>query len=247
MSKVSPVASAMLRSLARRVRHGGAGRARAAAGRSRRCAGPILALPAPLVATGPRRDGTGRYGRRHGVVCRAGAGRGGRGLGMGLFSRRGGEAAGVERPTGRSGEVQRHLAEFASTRDGLEAYIEPATTVTPTTLLLVAGDGEWTRRAGAEPAGRPRLRRASSAWTSTTSTCRGTPAGCASGTPAREARRRRAAPPADASHGLAQTERRWSLGESACGSSSRRCGSAAMRSASVSRVRTATPVPPLPV
>jgi len=32
------------------------------------------------------------------------------------------------------------------TRRGVEAFIEPRTTVTETTVLLVAHDGEWTRR-----------------------------------------------------------------------------------------------------
>lgn len=31
-------------------------------------------------------------------------------------------------------------------RRGIEAYLEPKTSVTETTMLLVAGDGEWTRR-----------------------------------------------------------------------------------------------------
>ena len=39
-----------------------------------------------------------------------------------------------------------HLEEFASTRRGVEGFVEPRTTVTDTTLLLVAVDGEWTRR-----------------------------------------------------------------------------------------------------
>ena len=39
-----------------------------------------------------------------------------------------------------------YLAEFVRTRRGVEAYIEPRTTVTETTVLLVAHDGEWTRR-----------------------------------------------------------------------------------------------------
>jgi hypothetical protein len=43
--------------------------------------------------------------------------------------------------------VQQHLADFTRARTGVEGYLEPATTVTPPTLLLVAGDGEWTRRA----------------------------------------------------------------------------------------------------
>jgi len=32
------------------------------------------------------------------------------------------------------------------TRQGVEGLIEPRTTVTETTLLLIANDGEWTRR-----------------------------------------------------------------------------------------------------
>jgi len=39
-----------------------------------------------------------------------------------------------------------HLAEFVRSRRGVEAFIEPRTTVTETTVLLVAHDGEWTRR-----------------------------------------------------------------------------------------------------
>ena len=39
-----------------------------------------------------------------------------------------------------------HLAEFVRSRRGVEAFIEPRTTVTETTMLLVAHDGEWTRR-----------------------------------------------------------------------------------------------------
>ncbi len=39
-----------------------------------------------------------------------------------------------------------HLTEFARTHRGVEAFIEPKTSVTRVTLLLVAYDGEWTRR-----------------------------------------------------------------------------------------------------
>ena len=39
-----------------------------------------------------------------------------------------------------------HLTEFVQTRRGVEAFIELPTMVTQTTLLLVAYDGEWTRR-----------------------------------------------------------------------------------------------------
>ncbi|MFT4189147.1 MAG: hypothetical protein QM621_11270 [Aeromicrobium sp.] len=44
-----------------------------------------------------------------------------------------------------------HLREFARSRTGVEAFVEPATSVTQTTLLLVAADGEWTRRRVASP------------------------------------------------------------------------------------------------
>lgn len=40
-----------------------------------------------------------------------------------------------------------HLAAFVSSRRGVEAYVEPATNVTATTVVLIAHDGEWTRRA----------------------------------------------------------------------------------------------------
>jgi hypothetical protein len=43
--------------------------------------------------------------------------------------------------------VRRHLSEFATSRRGVEAYIEPPTNVTATTVILIAHDGEWTRRA----------------------------------------------------------------------------------------------------
>jgi hypothetical protein len=52
------------------------------------------------------------------------------------------------RPGGRT--VDRadleHLTEFTRSRRGVEAFIEPETTVTETTILLIAHDGEWTRR-----------------------------------------------------------------------------------------------------
>lgn len=42
--------------------------------------------------------------------------------------------------------TREHLARFAAERAGVEAYIEPATRSTPTTVVLVALSGEWTRR-----------------------------------------------------------------------------------------------------
>lgn len=42
--------------------------------------------------------------------------------------------------------VVAHLEGFLSSRRGVEAFIELPTTVTRATLLLIAYDGEWTRR-----------------------------------------------------------------------------------------------------
>ncbi len=39
-----------------------------------------------------------------------------------------------------------HLESWASTRPGVEGFVEPQTQTTTTTLVLVARDGEWTRR-----------------------------------------------------------------------------------------------------
>ena len=45
-----------------------------------------------------------------------------------------------------------HLEEFVTTRRGVEAFLEPQTTMARTSLLLVASDGEWTRRSIESPA-----------------------------------------------------------------------------------------------
>jgi hypothetical protein len=50
-----------------------------------------------------------------------------------------------------------HLEQFVQTRRGVEAYLEPRTTVTETTILLIAADGEWTRRRIDGPEGARRL------------------------------------------------------------------------------------------
>ena len=39
-----------------------------------------------------------------------------------------------------------HLEQFVRSRQGVEAYLEPRTMMTQTTLMLIAHDGEWTRR-----------------------------------------------------------------------------------------------------
>lgn len=54
------------------------------------------------------------------------------------------ERAGTRRAA--SGEDTAYLEQWAAARRGVEAYVEPRTTVTETTVVLVASDGEWTRR-----------------------------------------------------------------------------------------------------
>ncbi|MEX0427014.1 hypothetical protein AB3X52_05225 [Nocardioides sp. DS6] len=39
-----------------------------------------------------------------------------------------------------------HLEQFLGSRRGVEGFVEPRTAVSEITLLLVAHDGEWTRR-----------------------------------------------------------------------------------------------------
>ena len=63
---------------------------------------------------------------------------------MAWFRRRREPGGTSGRPTNRAD--MEHLAEFVRSRRGVEAFIEPRTTVTETTVLLVAHDGEWTRR-----------------------------------------------------------------------------------------------------
>lgn len=70
---------------------------------------------------------------------------------MRLFGRRRSRGSARSSATGtmdRAAEKvdRRHLEEFAESRRGVEGFVEPRTTVTETTLLLVAIDGEWTRR-----------------------------------------------------------------------------------------------------
>ena len=44
-----------------------------------------------------------------------------------------------------------HLQNFVATRTGVEMYVEPQTPVTPTTVVLIATSGEWTRRRVSSP------------------------------------------------------------------------------------------------
>ncbi|HRC11992.1 MAG: hypothetical protein WBC31_13385 [Candidatus Phosphoribacter baldrii] len=72
---------------------------------------------------------------------------------MGLFGRkRRSHLPGLGRSDGPAmsvdlGAVRSHFAQFTQTRRGVEAFLEPATNVSTQSVVLVATDGEWTRRA----------------------------------------------------------------------------------------------------
>ena len=74
---------------------------------------------------------------------------------MGLFDK-------FRRDSGAGADL-RYLRQWAAERGGaeagVEAYVEPQTPVTPLTVVLVAADGEWTRRAAGGPAGARRIGR----------------------------------------------------------------------------------------
>jgi len=76
---------------------------------------------------------------------------------MALFDRfrRAGRMSRPARDAARTGSTrvrasdradEQHLLDFVTTRRGVEGFVEPRTAVSDVTLLLVAHDGEWTRR-----------------------------------------------------------------------------------------------------
>ncbi|GAB3862872.1 hypothetical protein GCM10028801_29290 [Nocardioides maradonensis] len=69
--------------------------------------------------------------------------------------RRGAKMSGPARDAARTGSTrvraadaadQAHLEQWITAHRGVEGFIEPRTAVSEVTLLLVAYDGEWTRR-----------------------------------------------------------------------------------------------------
>ncbi len=68
---------------------------------------------------------------------------------MGLLDRFRRRRPGTTRAAGRDDDT--HLREWTAARRGVEAFVEPRTAVTETTMLLVDADGEWTRRRIAGP------------------------------------------------------------------------------------------------
>ncbi len=69
---------------------------------------------------------------------------------MALFGRRG-RSATPARGRDLRAELE-YLEQFVRSRAGVEAFLEPKTTVTENTVILIAADGEWTRRRIADPA-----------------------------------------------------------------------------------------------
>jgi hypothetical protein len=67
------------------------------------------------------------------------------GVGLGSGWRKGRNSRPGVLRTGTSADLD-HLIAFAQSRGGVEAYLEPRTAVTETTIVLVASTGEWTRR-----------------------------------------------------------------------------------------------------
>ena len=67
---------------------------------------------------------------------------------MGLFSRKSRSKATAAAPAAKDAKAEtvQHLREFVASKPGCEAYIEPPTRVTQTTMVVVADSGEWTRR-----------------------------------------------------------------------------------------------------
>lgn len=61
---------------------------------------------------------------------------------MGLFSAWRDKSA----QQARKKDTMNHLVDFATTRKGVEAYFEMEGPRDPASLILVARDGEWTRR-----------------------------------------------------------------------------------------------------
>ncbi|WP_163723064.1 oxidoreductase [Mycolicibacterium psychrotolerans] len=75
---------------------------------------------------------------------------------MGLFDVLRGRRRGGGTATDRAADL-RYLQQWVAEHTGVEAFVEPKTTVTDVTVVLVAADGEWTRRRAGGYAGARRL------------------------------------------------------------------------------------------
>jgi hypothetical protein len=75
---------------------------------------------------------------------------------LGLFDRF--RRRGSKRADGRDPAADlAYLRHWATDHHGVEAFVEPKTTVTEVTVVLVAADGEWTRRRAGGDSGARKL------------------------------------------------------------------------------------------
>lgn len=71
---------------------------------------------------------------------------------MGLFgSKKPAADGGAPSQKSAQSETVQHFRDFIARNAECEAFIEPATRVTQTTMVVVAGTGEWTRRKVPDP------------------------------------------------------------------------------------------------
>jgi hypothetical protein len=75
---------------------------------------------------------------------------------VGLFDRFRGRTRGSGRGSDPAADLK-YLRQWVAEHTGVEAFVEPRTTVTDVTVVLVAADGEWTRRRAGGDAGARRL------------------------------------------------------------------------------------------
>ncbi|MFI5511678.1 oxidoreductase [Mycobacterium sp. NPDC051804] len=76
---------------------------------------------------------------------------------MGLFDKfRRGARKGTSGGNDPAADLE-YLRQWVFDHHGVEAFVEPRTTVTDVTVVLVAADGEWTRRRAGGDAGARRL------------------------------------------------------------------------------------------
>jgi hypothetical protein len=76
---------------------------------------------------------------------------------VGLFDRFRRRSRGSRGSAGDPAADLKYLRQWVADHHGVEAYIEPKTAVTEVTVVLVAADGEWTRRRAGGDAGARRL------------------------------------------------------------------------------------------
>jgi hypothetical protein len=67
------------------------------------------------------------------------------------FRRRGGSGTAVSFDRAAYRADLEYLEQFVHSKRGVEAFLEPRTTVTENTVILIAHDGEWTRRRIPDP------------------------------------------------------------------------------------------------